>query len=410
MKYRILILLALVFGIVPLAQAETTGFKISSELPDTLFAGSDSYVLITIENEGTVDIDHVYITLEDIDNPVVIEDLGEFRYLAGLEGSGTKQTVYKITVPEDTPAGTYLARFKITQGSASTQEKTSIHNALITVKGTSDLVIDSVLPKSIPPGKEAELSFTIKNNGNTKLTNIELSWSTPDDAILPLERDQKTYIQILNPGEEVEISTPVISKSSIEPDVYPITFNSSYYMMGEKGTLVSTVGMVIGGETDFGVSAQETSTGSLAVTVANIGTNPAYAVSVKVGQIESFIGSIDPSDYSIANIIMQSSGDQSFTRDVQMEEHMPMQTEERSYTRTHDSGTAKVQISYTDTMGERHSIVKEVNLVQSIQTSRMHQADAASQGQSSGNNLYLAGAAVLLIVGIYFRKRRKTEP
>lgn len=414
MKYKILVLWMLAFCLMPLAEAAATGFTISSEVPDTLFAGSESYILLSIKNEGTTDIEHVYVTLEKVDAPIIIEDLGKFRYLASLQGSGTKQSVYKVKVPDDTPAGTYLARFRITQISASTEEKVTIHNAFITVRGTSDLVIGSVLPKSIPPGKEAELSFILENKGNTKLTNIELSWSAPGDALLSLERDQKTYIQILKPGEKVEVSTPVISKSSIEPDVYPITFNASYYMMGEKDTVVSTVGMVIGGGTDFGVSAQQTSTGSIAVTVANIGTNPAYAVSVKVGPTESFIGSIDPSDYSIANIIMQSSGNQTFSKDAQMEERMPMapkQTGEQTFARSLDMSTAEVQISYTDTLGERHSIIKEVNLGQASQTSRMQTTVASAQAKGSSNNMYIIGAAFLLIVGFYFlRKRRKSEP
>lgn len=420
----------MVFGMSNVSGASNSLVVTSNISDNILLPGDESFLIINIENIASSDVPTIYITLQEVDPPLIIKGLGEPRYIDVLKANSEIEIVYRITIPEDTPAGKYLARFKVNEFRPEHEKEVIIHNAIIEVTGSSNLVISSVKPSSISPGQKAELSYTIENMGNAELKNIEVDWNSTSNVLLPLEKDSKTIIAKLSPGETREISIPVVAKSSVDPDIYSLTFTSRYYLNGKKETSKSAVGLVVGGTTDFGVTAQESSTGSIAVTVANIGLTPAYSVSVKIGPSEAFIGNIDAGDYSIANIIVPSSATNGSTAGMPGNQNngsfagQPTQ-EMREAIQQREGGSSipggfagrsrmsqdsmNVQIQYTDTLGERHTVTKEVSVTQSAQSTRQMSTGTSPNGSGSGNNniLYAGLGIVALVAGVALYKRRR---
>ncbi len=404
-----IILLSIVISISGVAAS--SGLSVSSTLSsNVLLPGGEYYLILTIKNTGTQDINNLYITLEGVDSPIKMQGLEKPRYVSTLRQSGQIQSVYSLSVPEDTPVGTYLARFKVTQLTAGNENMVYVYNAIIKVSGFSNLIISSVSPALYVPGQKTDLVFTLENKGNARLRNIKLTWNTPEDVLLPLQRDSQIAIPLLSPQKKVKISMPVIAKTNIAPDIYPITFTVSYYLNGEEKTTKSVVGIIVGGTTDFGLSAQMTSPGSLAITVANIGINPADSVSVKIGHSETFVGNMDAGDYSIANIeIPEVSG----------QNNSPQQTSDNRFRMRNSSGVIQkfqahqglisVQISYTDTLGERHSVVKEVSVEHTSQTARGQMVGAPLKGHNSNKTLYAAVIGILLLLGVIYGYKKKRE-
>ncbi len=407
-------LIILLSIIIPISGvAASPGLSVSSTLSShVLLPGGEYYLILTIKNIGTQDINNLYVTLEGVDSPIKIQGIGNPRYVSTLKQSGQIQSVYRLSVPEDTPVGTYLARFKVTQltaGTAGEENMVYVYNAIIKVSGFSNLIISSVSPALYVPGQKTDLVFTLKNKGNARLRNIKLTWNTPEDVLLPLQRDSQVTIPLLSPQKKVNISMPVIAKMNIAPDVYPITFTVSYYLNGEEETTKDVVGIIIGGTTNFGVSTQMTSPESLAITVANIGINPADSVSVKIGHNEAFIGNIDAGDYSIANIMIPEVSERNNSLQQTSDNGFRMENSRVIPKFQAHQGLISVQISYTDTMGERHSVIKEVSVEHTSQTVRGQMIGAPLKGHKSNNTLYAAVIGILLLLGVIYGYKKKRE-
>jgi hypothetical protein len=98
-------------------------------------------------------------------------------------------------------------------------------------------------------------------------------------------------------------------------------------------------------QTDFDVVIQETSDGEISLALANTGKNVAYSVIVRIPEQESFkavgtngqmVGNLEDGDYTLVGFEITSKARQG---------NEPL----------------KIQIDYTDEIGERRSVVKEVD-------------------------------------------------
>ena len=141
------------------------------------------------------------------------------------------------------------------------------------------------------------------------------------------------------------------------------------------------IGLVVAGITDFDVSYVET-VGSFSLNVANIGISPASAVAVNLprqknfsitGSSTSVIGNLNPGDYTSA--IFQ-------------------------VTKTIGAGNGlELEIQYTDTSGQRHTIPKYLTVELS--------PSGSQAGKSTGSTNYTLWFVVVVIILVLYWQRGK---
>jgi hypothetical protein len=178
--------------------------------------------------------------------------------------------------------------------------------------------------------------------------------------------------------------------------------------------------------TDMDVVVQDSTADSTTLAVANIGANDAYSVIVRIpdqqnfgvtGTSASVIGNLNAGDYTLVSF--QVTSNTGIANISSRGGNIPLN---RSFNKTafnnsmFGSGNLAVEISYTDTLGIRRTIQKEVRLDTSGITgtgTRTRSTTQSSQLQIPSGGLIYIGIGVvgiIVIVAIFrFRRRRKKK-
>ncbi|MCZ7396015.1 MAG: hypothetical protein O8C68_09400 [Candidatus Methanoperedens sp.] len=223
-----------------------------------------------------------------------------------------------------------------------------------------------------------------KNTGTGTVQNavaeIDLTGTGMKSSFSILGAGTQFSLGNLKAGDEVEITFDMAVDITATPGVYnlPVKITGLDNYVSDN-----FVGLVVAGTTDFEISYQET-LGSFSLNVANVGINPASAVTVSlpnqknftaVGSSSSVLGSLNPGDYTSA--IFQ-------------------------ITKNPGAGNIlNIVIQYTDTSGMRHAIAKNLAV----------QLSAGTQtGAGRGNTLYTTWLPVIAIIllFVYWQRRKIT--
>ena len=150
--------------------------------------------------------------------------------------------------------------------------------------------------------------------------------------------------------------------------------------------------------TDFDLVVQDISENSVSIGIVNSGRNAASSVVVKIPEQDEFsvtgtnaniIGDLNKGDFTLATF--------------------------KLVPKSRDEAPLKVEIDYTDSIGNRYTVEKEVPLKIDATTFISRNRTAGARGQQGIFNspLFGAGAALALVgivYGVYkFRKRKKHE-
>lgn len=240
----------------------------------------------------------------------------------------------------------------------------------IEVTGTEYAQIIYVDKAKLYPGNQTPLSFTITNVGNSPLRDLVFSWNEEDGVILPVFSDDTKYIKSIDVGESVVLEYTVVADVNAVQGLYQLDLTLKYETgSGASEQIDTKAGIFVGGETDFDVTFSESTEGVTSLSIANVGNNPAYSVTVRVpeqegyrvsGSASTIVGNLDKGDYTIVSFqISQVSGAASGVADFSQ-----MTREERMAQMESMGGQAQneleVLIDYTDTTGIRHTMNKEV--------------------------------------------------
>ena len=185
--------------------------------------------------------------------------------------------------------------------------------------------------------------------------------------------------------------------------------------------------------TDFDVVVQDSTAGTTTLAIANIGANTGYSVIVRIPEQQNFgvtgtsasiIGNLNAGDYTLVSF--QITSNTGIANISSTGGNIPPN---RSFNRTTTNRTAfnismvgdgnlAVEISYTDTLGIRRTVQKEVRLDASGITgtgTRTRSTQTTQVGQlqiPSGGLMYIVVGVVgiIVIVAIFrFRRRRKKK-
>ncbi|MCX9009986.1 MAG: hypothetical protein OIN66_02580 [Candidatus Methanoperedens sp.] len=362
-----------------------------------VYPGDTTYVYVPIKNIGFFAsfMEDVSVRLVPKDNASAkaVTILDDVYSLGTINNWGDQRTAkFRIHVNPDAVEGDYYFDVYITYKGQSTSSSTpqtpattKLEDQILTIKGKPVIVLLNSTLGIVEPMSINRETLQFKNTGTGTVQNVvaEISLGSGDmkSSFSILGGGTQFSLGNLKPGDDAYITFDLAVDIATRPGVYNLplkitglnNYSSSDY-----------VGLVVAGTTDFELSYQET-IGSFSLNVANIGVNPASAVTISLPQQKNFsstgsssavLGNLNPGDYTSA--IFQVVKTQGTGRDLD------------------------VEIQYTDTSGKRHTIAK--NLAVELST-----AGAQAGNRRSGSINYTALLlAVIIIAAIYWQRRKIT--
>ncbi|MBI5332824.1 MAG: hypothetical protein HZB65_04580 [Candidatus Aenigmarchaeota archaeon] len=308
--------------------------------PSPAEPGKSLEIWISIKNNGPR-VDNYVVELVP-EFPFSLE-VGEnaTREYAFLDSEGIRAR-YKLTVADNAANGDAILKIKhYRKGSAAAQ----ISELAINVLGKVDVNIDSVNPDTLTPGKSTRVEFALKNSGKAPVNDLIVSWSDPNKKILSLGQDNRKIIERIDVNQSAVIEFSMIADPSITQGVHFINVNLSFQRFGTTDTRTSQIAFIIGGTTDFDVAQQNLEDSTLSLSVANIGVNTATGTLITIpdqpgwkiiGGSNIFLGNLNPGDFTVASLQLQ-----------------PLSA---------DVNKLNIIVEYTDTIGTRESVGKNVSI------------------------------------------------
>lgn len=393
--------------------------------PDPAIAGDIVELRLGIENKGGLGVDNLILELVEsypfklASREDAIQEVGPIKKYQS--GKNMKIVKYKIKVNREAIAGGYELRIKeYEEGSSVTTEK----SITLDIKSSESAEVIHIDKSTLIPGQESSLKFTINNVGNAPLREMTFYWQNEDDIILPVGSDNTKYVKYLDIGQSAELEYRVIADTNADPGLYKLDLYLRYEdpITSNKTTISTIAGIYVGGGTDFDVAFSESSAGETSFSIANIGSNPAYSVSVIIpkqqgwrvsGSNSMIVGNLNKGDYTVASFSLQSSAARTTdpSKKLTREE---MVAQRQKQTPTQD--TIKIQIDFTDTMGKRKTVEKEVSVnTQSITSTfgtTMGPGTFRGQKQQSLFSKYkwsIIGLVILIVGFIFYGKHKKNK-
>jgi hypothetical protein len=393
--------------------ADITG---TSFLPNTIYAGNLASVKVDVKNKGSS------VSIVDLNAKL---DLGtQFEAVQGevsigtIEPGQTKTLIFRFKAKDDTLPGYYPAFLTLAYKNVNELvEQTQSFS--IPVSKTEKNIDVTVEPRVVNPGNQTELVFLLKNVGGTSVSNVSFSWTETNNLVLPLGSDNKRYVSAINAGETAKISYTVAADPNITTGIYPLDLTMTFMDVNGVRTQSSRVGLIVGGGTDFEVSA-DIASGQLSLSIANIGSNNAEAVIVKIpkqngvnisGSNISILGNLNKGDFTVASFTVQTStqastqtgtgqaaatgaaSDRPFGGQAQTASGFQGQAaagdmnafrSRQSDRNAFQAQSVTVEIDYTDTTGERQTAKKTVSLSQASTGTISSDATAAARVRIAG--------------------------
>ena len=395
--------------------------------PHPAIAGDVVDIYLGIENIGGESSNNLIVELEPeypfslVPDESAVQNIGTIK--SYQKDNYMKIITYTIKVDSDASAGSYNLTVKYyEQGDSLITEK----SITIDVKNKEMAEIIHIDKTNLVPGKQTSLKFTINNVGNAPLNDLTFNWVNEDKIILPVGSDNTKYIKSLDIGESVELDYQVIADSNAYPGLYELKLYLSYDdpITYEEKEISTIAGVNVGGETDFDVALSDSSGSETSFSVANIGSNPAYSVSVIVPQQNGWqvsgsnsviIGNLNKGDYTVASFNLVSTQQMTDLEDQNLK-RVDVQEMTRQRPTVQESNGLIIQIAYTDTIGERKLIEKEVaiNSPQNIGSEMpLVKTGRIQQNAFETYKWYIVGF-IILITGLVlyskYRKRKLIDP
>ena len=408
--------------------------------PDPAIAGDVIELRLGVENIGGMAASNLVVELVP-EYPFEIvsgeKNVQKIDTIAGYQGEKNMKILkYKMRVNKEASAGAYTLKVQYYEEGLNVVPLTKSLPIEITSRENAEVIhIDKT---TLVPGKQSSLKFSINNVGSSPLRDISFYWENTDGVILPVGSDNTRYIKYIDIEESADIEYQVIADSNAAAGLYKMNLYLSYSTSDSATKTISTIaGVYVGGGTDFDVAFSESSSGQVAFSVANIGSNPANSVSIIVpeqkgwkvsGSNSMIIGNLNKGDYTVASFKLQSTssfngqartaGTQASNGQIQVQRPVNGQTNS-------SADILLLQIAYTDTMGERKIVEKQIkispqNLLSSTTgTSTSSTASngfnrrttVQSQSLYSQYKWYIIGIAVLAVLFMGYRsyKSRKLQ-
>ena len=391
-------------------------------LPSSIYSGDVVSLAVDIQNKG------LSIPIVDLNASLALgnqfEAIDSNDYTTYIPPGATQTLVFQFKTNEGTVAGYYPIFLNMTY-LRSDKPVTESQTIFVPISKTEKNIEVTVEPKVINPGNQSQITFTFKNVSETPVSNISFSWSEADSLILPLGSDNKGHIPIIRANSSQSLSYTVAADPNITTGIYPLNITTTFNDSNGTKTQTSQVGIIIGGTTDFEVSAETLASGQLSLSIANVGSNNASALVVKIPQQSgirisgtnvAILGNLNRGDYTIASFqtptIDQNAntqgGQQNSMPFGQNSTGQPGNFDRNSFTQR-AGNKLTIELDYTDTTGERQIVQKDVQLNLSA-SSTSGFAGATGRAKAGSFSILWILLAVIAIALTAYNKFKAKKP
>lgn len=412
-----------------LAGSTVLSVSLANYDPNPAIAGNPVEVRIGIQNIGGTTTNDLMMEVvpeypfELVPGENAVHDVGIVQEYQADSTANIKIVTYKMQINKNAPAGSYELKVMYYEKGSTGMTKKSLY---LDVKSKETAQVIHIDKSILVPGKQSSLKFTINNLGNAPLRDLTFNWDNDQNIILPVGSDNTRYIKYIDIGNGTDLEYQVIADTNAQPGLYKLNLHLSYddSFSNQTKTISTFAGVYVGGGTDFDIAFSDNANGIMSFSVANIGSNPANSVSVVIpeqpgwsvsGTNSVIIGNLNKGDYTVASFKLQSSisnmsSQNRVARNNSNSQGRPMQRSMNGSTNS-SSDTMLVQIAYTDTMGERTVVQKEVKIgLQNVASADGLTGSEGRRGavpQASVFSTYMwyfIGIAVLLVGFVGYKK------
>jgi hypothetical protein len=402
-KQYLVILIIVMTHLISLGSVSAARVEINlvNQYPDPASAGDLVEIRLSVMNTGSESIQDVILELQEtfpITIPSGKSNMKTISTLPTFQNNDNLQIIkFEVLIDKDATAGTYSIPIRYYLDGADTYIQEKIPLEVSTNKQLEIIEIDTT---EIKPGEEKEITFTIKNVGKTKLSDVTFRWTNEEKAIIPIGGDNTQFISSIDIGEIKRIKYTVVANSNVDSGLYMLDLITSFKENWTVQSSQTQAGIYIGGGTEFDLSLSSTSNGEYSFSIANIGSNPAYSVSVKVPEQKGWklsdkradiIGNLNNGDYTVVSF-----------------ELIPMQATELKlsvdYTNTRGiRETQEVIVPITASSTNRTASASSLGAITNEERAAMRTSKGGMGGMTQGVNTLKtyainAGIAIVLII------------
>jgi hypothetical protein len=387
-KYNVILMIVSTLLMAQVVSAQS--YLVTENAP--VYPGDTTYVYVPIQNIGfgtsMTDVS-VKLVPKENDSANAVTILNNVDSLGSITDWGTQRTAkFRIYVNPDAIEGNYYFYVYVTYKGLQTDVSNTpitvtnkLDDQILIIKGRPIIsLVNSTIDIVAPASKNTE-TLTFKNTGTGTVQNAiaEIDLSSTNSLFSILGAGRQFSLGTMKAGDVASITFALAVDILANPGVYNIPVK----ITGQDNYSTNNfIGVVVAGITDFDISYVE-SLGSFSLNVANVGISPASAVAVNlprqanfsvIGSTISVLGNLNPGDYTSA--IFQ-------------------------VTKTAGTGNnLEVEIQYTDTSGQRHTITKSLPVILSA---------TGAQTRSSGTN-YTTWLLAAIVIMILYWQRGKITP
>ena len=387
-KFNVILMIVLTLLITQVASA-ASNYLVTESAP--VYPGDTAYVYVPIKNMGFGNfMEDVSVKLVPKENGSAnaVKILDDVYSLGTINDWGDQRTAkFRIYVNPDTIEGDYYFNVFITYKGLQTDSSnpqmtatTKLEDQILTIRGKPMIMLVNSTISIVAPTSVNKETLTFKNTGTGTVQNavVEINLASTNSVFSILGGGKQFSLGTLKAGDVAQITFDLAVDIAASPGVYNIPVK----ITGQNNySTDNIIGLVVAGMTDFDISYVET-LGSFSLNVANVGISDASAVAVSLprqknfsvtGSSTSVIGNLKPGDYTSA--IFQ-------------------------ITKTAGTGNIlELEIQYTDTSGQRHTITKSLPVVLSI---------TGTQTKSTSTNYSTWLLAAVIILVLYWQRRKIT--
>lgn len=410
----------------------------------SLIPGEQTDLSFSVHNVGNAPLRDVTFSWESEDQLILPVGSDNTRYIDSVAIGQKAELDYTVIADSEAEPGLYQLDLYLSYKdplSGVTQQAHTVAGMFIGGQADFEITYSETL--------EGESLISIVNSGSNPASSVSMTVPAQDswDII-----GSGTYIiGNLDKGESSDVSLTVKPKGEgNEPLQVKIAYTDTF---GSRRTIIEELYLnperLTFGETDFDVVFSESSNGETSFSIANIGRNPAYSVSVIVpsqmgwavsGSNSVIIGNLNNGDYTIASFSITANGGSMggwsnasarSSADVQdrmrqrglMEGNNTLSGARQNMNLSmtgFNANEIQINIAYTDTVGQRNVVEKRVPLqlmggggnatsMAAFGAGRTRTTTAQQPGFLSKYKYYLIGLIILVAAMVGYGKYRRRK-
>lgn len=234
------------------------GVKDYKFIKDSLTAGVDNAVVLTLENTGTSEAKDVRVELKGFskDGVRLYNDVAR-KPIDDVKAGETNMLYYYINTSQYAKTGEYEILADISYIDIAGNDYKFTSPIYVPVEGTESASIDMavenvVFPERVQAGDTFTVDFDVKNLSEIEAKTVEVAMEYPT-GIIP-KSSPKKLLKSMKYEDTQHLTFEFLAKNDLETNHYDLYANVSYQAKGdsEKGTLKEYMGIGIDGRSGLG--------------------------------------------------------------------------------------------------------------------------------------------------------------